>query len=221
VPNALISFIHGPAGALRRLAPVALLGLAACSTINNYVPGFVKPYRADVQQGNWLTQEQVELLRPGMTREQVRFALGSPTLTSIFHADRWDYPYLFTPGHGQTEERRFTVYFVNDRLDRWTGDEQPARQPFQQKDTRRALGTGTSATPPQAQAGEQPATQGSAGTAAQNTQAGAVNNTPLTVDGNAAPTSLDPSAPPPPVATPVAPPAADPAPSQPATNTKE
>jgi len=197
VPNALTSFIHGQTGTLRRLAPVALLGLAACSSVNNYVPGFVKPYRADVQQGNWLTQEQVELLRPGMTREQVRFALGSPTLTSIFHADRWDYPYLFTPGHGQTEERRFTVYFVNDRLDRWTGDEQPARQPFQQKDTRKTLGT-----------------------AAPAPQSGAAGNTPLTTEGNAAPASLDPGAPPPAVATPVAP-AGDAAPSQPATNTKE
>ena len=203
MPNALISFIHGQAGTLRRLAPAALLGLAACSSVNNYVPNFVKPYRADVQQGNWLTQEQVELLRPGMTREQVRFALGSPTLTSIFHADRWDYPYLFTPGHGQTEERRFTVYFANDRLERWTGDEQPARQPFQQKDTRKALGAAT-----------QPAQQ-------------APNAAPLTVEGNAASPSLDPGSAPA-VATPVAPvappataPAGDAAPTQPATNTKE
>lgn len=202
MPNALISFIHGQAGTLRRLAPAALLGLAACSSVNNYVPNFVKPYRADIQQGNWLTQEQVELLRPGMTREQVRFALGSPTLTSIFHSDRWDYPYLFTPGNGQTEERRFTVYFANDRLERWAGDEQPARQPFQQKDTRKALGT---ATP----------------------QAATPSNAPLTVDGNVASPSLDPGAAPA-VAIPVAPatppaasPSGDAAPAQPATTTKE
>jgi outer membrane protein assembly factor BamE len=109
----------------------AVLALAGCSTVDHYVPGFIKPYKADVQQGNWLTQQQVEMLRKGMTREQVRFALGSPTLTSIFRADRWDYPYLFTPGNGKTEERMFTVYFVSDRLDRWAGDEQPDRQPFQ------------------------------------------------------------------------------------------
>ncbi|VCU69890.1 Outer membrane protein assembly factor BamE precursor [Pigmentiphaga humi] len=171
MPNALTSIIHGRAGFLRRLAPAALLGLAACSTVNNYVPGFIKPYRADIQQGNWLTQEQIELLRPGMTREQVRFALGSPTLTSVFHADRWDYPYLFTPGNGPTEERKFTVYFAGDRLERWSGDPQPSRQPFQQKDTRKPL----SATPATANPEGAP--------------------TP-TVDGNAAPTGLDPSAPP-------------------------
>jgi len=90
------------------------------------------PYRAGVQQGNWITQEQVELLQVGMTRDQVRFALGSPTLTSVLHADRWDYPYFYQPGYGKPQERKFTVWFDNDRLARWSGDEQPELQPFQQ-----------------------------------------------------------------------------------------
>jgi len=89
------------------------------------------PYKAPVQQGNWITQEQVALLQPGMTREQVRFALGSPTLTSVLHADRWDYPYFFKPGYGKPQERKFTVWFDNDRLVRWSGDKQPELQPFQ------------------------------------------------------------------------------------------
>jgi len=89
------------------------------------------PYKAPVQQGNWITQEQVALLQPGMTREQVRFALGSPTLTSVLHADRWDYPYYFKPGYGEAQERKFTVWFDNDRLVRWSGDKQPDLQPFQ------------------------------------------------------------------------------------------
>lgn len=89
------------------------------------------PYRAGIQQGNWITQEQVALLQTGMTREQVRFALGSPTLTSVLHADRWDYPYYFKPGYGAPQERKFTVWFENDRLTRWSGDTQPELQPFQ------------------------------------------------------------------------------------------
>lgn len=89
------------------------------------------PYKAPVQQGNWITKEQVSLLQPGMTREQVRFALGSPTLTSVLHADRWDYPYYFKPGYGDARERKFTVYFAQDRLTRWEGDEQPELQPYQ------------------------------------------------------------------------------------------
>lgn len=117
----------------------ALLALSACSAYNNYVPSIVTPYRADVQQGNWVTQEMVSLLRPGMTREQVRFALGSPALTDVFHADRWDYPYAFTPGYGKTEQRLLTVYFENERLARWTGDEMPDRQPFQKEAPPRAV----------------------------------------------------------------------------------
>src|SRR5690606_23771265 len=92
------------------------------------------PYRADVQQGNWVTAEQVERLETGMTREQVRYILGTPTLQDIFHADRWDYPYYNKPGYGDADERSFTVWFENDQLVRWEGDQQPNYQPFQTPD---------------------------------------------------------------------------------------
>lgn len=109
------------------LAAMALVAsLAGCASGKW---GF--PYKAPIQQGNWITQEQVALLQVGMTREQVRFALGSPTLTSALRADRWDYPYYFKPGYGTVQERKFTVWFENDRLVRWSGDEQPDLQPFQ------------------------------------------------------------------------------------------
>lgn len=111
------------AGACALLVALALGGCASGKW------GF--PYRAGVQQGNWITKEQVALLQPGMTREQVRFALGSPTLTSVLHADRWDYPYYFKPGYGAASERQFTVFFENDLLARWVGDSQPELQPFQ------------------------------------------------------------------------------------------
>jgi outer membrane protein assembly factor BamE len=202
VPNALIYLFRStarPAAAAasdsRRALPVrwklaslgAVLALAGCSSVTNYVPGFIKPYRADIQQGNWLTQSQVEMLRQGMTREQVRFALGTPTLTNIFRADRWDYPYLFIPGHGQTEERVFTVFFVNDKLDRWNGDRQPARQPFQKEDTRRDAGAPAFRPNTAGTAGPESLSQGQ------------------TLDGSPTPTGLDPAAPP--VAAPVTAPA--------------
>ncbi|WP_345247501.1 outer membrane protein assembly factor BamE [Pigmentiphaga soli] len=121
------------------------------------MPTFIRPYRPDVQQGNWITQSQVDLLRPGMTREQVRFALGSPTLTDIFHADRWDYPYLFKGGKsGVTEERKFSVYFADDRLVRWEGDPQPARQPFQTTDTIKTMPPAPAAAVPAAPQASQP-----------------------------------------------------------------
>jgi len=111
-------------------ASLAALGIiAALAGCSSGKWGF--PYKVDVQQGNWITQEQIALLQPGMSREQVRFALGSPMLTSVLHADRWDYPYFYKPGYGKPRERKFTVWFENDRLARWQGDEQPTLQPYQ------------------------------------------------------------------------------------------
>src|SRR5690606_39167355 len=104
--------------------------LSACGGTNW---GF--PYRPTVQQGNWVTAEQVAQLQVGMSREQVRYVLGTPTLQDIFHADRWDYPYYNKPGYGEGQERRFTVWFEGDQLVRWAGDELPDRQPFQCADT--------------------------------------------------------------------------------------
>lgn len=104
--------------------------LSACGTTNW---GF--PYRATIQQGNWITSTEVAQLEVGMTRDQVRFILGSPTLQDAMHADRWDYPYYNKPGYGQAEQRQFTVWFEHDQLVRWSGDPQPDRQPFQKADT--------------------------------------------------------------------------------------
>jgi outer membrane protein assembly factor BamE len=84
-----------------------------------------------IQQGNWVTKDQVSLLRPGMSREQVRFALGTPTLASVLHANRWDYPYYYRAGNGKVEERVLTVIFEGSQLASWRGDEQPDLQPFQ------------------------------------------------------------------------------------------
>jgi outer membrane protein assembly factor BamE len=111
-------------------AGIMVSALAACGSTNW---GF--PYRPNIQQGNWITSEQVDQLQPGMTREQVRYILGTPTLQDVFHANRWDYPYYNNPGYGEDQQRRFTVWFEGDQLVRWEGDQQPDRQPFQKADT--------------------------------------------------------------------------------------
>ena len=110
------------------LAAVAIItALTGCTTSRW---GF--PYRAGVQQGNWITKDQVANLRPEMTADQVRFALGTPMLASALHANRWDYPYFYRNGNGVVEERTLTVFFdENKKLLRWKGDEQPELQPFQ------------------------------------------------------------------------------------------
>ncbi len=123
-------------------AGVLAVALSACGTTNW---GF--PYRAAVQQGNWITSAQVAQLQQGMTREQVRFILGTPALQDVFHTDRWDYTYFNKPGYGTEELRKFTVWFEGDTLVRWEGDEQPDRQPFQKADTGAKKQTSTSDTP--------------------------------------------------------------------------
>jgi outer membrane protein assembly factor BamE len=105
-----------------RLA-LALLPLlaAGCSYVPR-IPG-VQPYRMDIQQGNYVTQEMVSQLKPGMSRDQVRFALGTPLLTDIFHADRWDYVYYREPqGGGEREQRKLSVHFADGKLARLDGD---------------------------------------------------------------------------------------------------
>lgn len=106
------------------LPRILLLGLpllAACSNMPD-VTSRLSPYRIDVRQGNYVSQEMVARLKPGMTRDQVRFALGTPLVTDVFHGNRWDYVYRFQPGHGEVQTRRLVVYFENDKLARVGGD---------------------------------------------------------------------------------------------------
>ena len=94
--------------------------LAGCSF--GSIADRVNPYRIDVRQGNYVDQAMVAQLKRGMSRDQVRFVLGSPLVTDVFRTDRWDYVYRFKPGRGELEQRTISVFFVDDRLDRVEGD---------------------------------------------------------------------------------------------------
>lgn len=98
---------------------IALL-LAGCSWIPK-----LGVYKLDINQGNYVTSDQVDRLKVGQTKQQVRAFLGTPMLTDAFHANRWDYPYEFNRLGRTLEHRQFTVYFVDDKLARWEGDEMP------------------------------------------------------------------------------------------------
>ena len=105
-----------------RYLPV-LLPLAACSNVQvPDVASVITPYRIDIRQGNYITQDMVAQLKPGMTRDQVRFILGTPLVADIFHAERWDYIYSFKPGRGEVQLRRFAVFFADNKLARVAGD---------------------------------------------------------------------------------------------------
>jgi len=82
-------------------------------------------YRIDVDQGNIITQEKVNQLKPGMSREQVRFVMGSPLLADTFNENRWDYIYTLRDGEGKNTEQRLTVIFVDDQLARLSGTLMP------------------------------------------------------------------------------------------------
>jgi len=110
--------VHPSSRALILAAPIAL---AACSP-----PQIIKPYRMEIQQGNYISQEMVSKLKLGMSKDQVRFVLGTPLVTDIFHADRWDYVYYRDTQRGGREERKIAVVFENGKLARVLGDVLPA-----------------------------------------------------------------------------------------------
>lgn len=103
------------------LAVPSLVALAGCSSTPD-ITSVLTPYRIDVRQGNYVTPQMVALLKPGQSRDQVRFILGTPLVTDPFHADRWDYVYRFQPGHGEVRQHRLTVYFAEGKLTRFDGD---------------------------------------------------------------------------------------------------
>lgn len=104
----------------RILIVAAALLTASCS----YVP--LSPYKIDIQQGNVVSQEAVSKLKPGMTKSQVCFIMGTPLVTDAFHANRWDYVYRYQKDGKVTEERKVALIFEGDALKRVEGDVVPA-----------------------------------------------------------------------------------------------
>ncbi|TLX54924.1 outer membrane protein assembly factor BamE [Stutzerimonas nosocomialis] len=100
---------------LTSLTFAGLVALAGCS-----FPGV---YKVDIQQGNVVTQDMIDQLRPGMTRRQVRFIMGNPLITDTFHANRWDYVYSIQPGGSRRQQERMSLIFSdNDQLIGLSGD---------------------------------------------------------------------------------------------------
>jgi len=113
--------MYRPLFALLLAAP-----LAACSS-GPRIPG-ITPYKIDIQQGNFVTQEMAAQLKAGMSKEQVRFVLGTPLLADVFHADRWDYVYWREAPDGKRESRKLVVFFAGGKLERVEGDVTPAKE---------------------------------------------------------------------------------------------
>ncbi len=107
--------------------------LSACSTANSAsyrLASIVTPYKIDIVQGNFVSREQAAALKVGMTRVQVKNILGTPLLTDIFHADRWDYVFTFKRQGVEPQARRVTVFFKDDLLTRTEADALPTEAEF-------------------------------------------------------------------------------------------
>ena len=98
-----------------------LAGLVGCGS--NF--GFPGVYRINVEQGNVVTEEMVEQLRPGLNRRQVRYIMGTPLIEDSFHEDRWDYRYLLRNGNELLSETQLTLWFEEEELVRAEGPDAP------------------------------------------------------------------------------------------------
>ncbi len=115
------------------LVALAIAGLAGCSSFDaasNRIVAIASPYKIDVVQGNVVTKEQAAYLKPGMARAQVRDILGTSLLSSVFHADRWDYIFTLYQQGIKPQSRKFTVFFKGDVLERTEGDDLPTEAEF-------------------------------------------------------------------------------------------
>lgn len=139
-------------------------GASAINPVN-----WLTPYRVDVVQGNFVSKEQTDALRAGMTRAQVKDVLGTPLLASVFHADRWDYVFTLKRQGTAPQSFKYAVYFKGDALERFEGDTMPTNAEFiSTLDSGRKLGKTPvlEATEAQIKASERPST--TAQTAAAN-----------------------------------------------------
>ncbi|OIP19725.1 MAG: outer membrane protein assembly factor BamE [Comamonadaceae bacterium CG_4_9_14_3_um_filter_60_33] len=115
------------------LSGIVLVSLSACGGLNRAsqsAVGLVTPYKIDIVQGNFVSREQAAALKEGMSRAQVRDILGTPLLTSIFHADRWDYVFTFKRQGVEPQSRRVTVFFEGDVLSKVQADPLPSEAEF-------------------------------------------------------------------------------------------
>ena len=89
---------------------------SGCSMMDNL--SFPGVHKIDIQQGNLITDEMVELLRPGLTQSQVQYVMGTPLVVDTFNASHWDYVYQYSYGDGSFEERKLRGVFEQGRVAR-------------------------------------------------------------------------------------------------------
>lgn len=104
--------------------------LAGCANMSNFTSDTFKPYVPEVVQGNFVSKEQRQAITTGMPRAQVRDILGTPLVTSLFHADRWDYAFSIRRQGVPPQSFQITVYFKNDVVSSVEGGDLPSESEF-------------------------------------------------------------------------------------------
>ena len=107
----------------------ALTGCESLQRTDSFL-GFITPYRIDIVQGNVISKEQAALLKPGLTRLQVRDLLGTPLVTDPFHANRWDYIFTLRRPGAQAQRRSLVVVFEGDVVKSVLAPELPSERDF-------------------------------------------------------------------------------------------
>jgi len=112
---------------LTKIISIFVLGLlAACNNLGSL--DFPGVYKISIPQGNIITQDMIDQLRPGMSKRQVMFVMGTPLIRDPYNQDRWDYVYNFQPGGGVRGQERISVLFEDDGLVRFSGDFLPTQE---------------------------------------------------------------------------------------------
>jgi outer membrane protein assembly factor BamE len=110
----------------------AAVSLAGCEALQrtDSLFGLITPYRIDIVQGNAITKEQAALVKPGLTRLQVRDVLGTPMLADPFHAERWDYIFTLRRPGAAPQRRSVVVTFEGDVVKTIEAPELPSEREF-------------------------------------------------------------------------------------------
>jgi outer membrane protein assembly factor BamE len=125
--------LHPYRGLLAALLGAAVLVLSACSFVDeplNRLVANINPYRIELIQGNVVTQEQIQVIRPGMSKNQIKEVLGTPLIESLFHGNRWDYAFTIRRHNEPIQQRRLAVFFENDAMTRYEADPLPTEAEF-------------------------------------------------------------------------------------------
>jgi outer membrane protein assembly factor BamE len=126
----MTAFLTFPLTGQRLAMLLVCVGLAGCGGLSKFNNDTFKPYVPEVVQGNFVSKEQRQALTLGMARAQVREILGTPLVTSLFHADRWDYAFSIRRQGVPQQNFQLTLFFKGDVLQSVEGGDLPSESEF-------------------------------------------------------------------------------------------